>query len=295
MQIVPLELSHNIFFCPVTGVQLLSLDDYHCSAATLFHFIDIEGDYLVDPKPKIELLFNEALEDINNGLYEDYDFRYDYSDEAKAFEILVYQKLKLENNYVLFEICTTSFACGTISSTLYIGIDMNYQSAESIAEEDAFDFESWFPNFENYEEVLLEGTKTKPSLEGYALFMEDNMGCGGFYFLNTEAEWETLLPALVFLDYVNQSIDAIPAEQLSSILKVYFNYFNAGIYDELAENFTADLNKILEDYKIVFFGKTTELLEPNTDFTKELIEDYGNNPKDNNKDYLDFLKEYCKI
>ena len=43
MQIIPLELSHNTFFCPVTGEQLLFPEDYHSSPATLFHFIDIEG------------------------------------------------------------------------------------------------------------------------------------------------------------------------------------------------------------------------------------------------------------
>jgi hypothetical protein len=294
MQIVPLELSHNTFFCPVTGVQLLSPDGYHCSAATLFHFIDMEGGHLVDPKPEIEVLYNEALEDINKGLYENYDFKFNYSDEAKAFEILVYEKLKQENNYVLFEICTTGYACGAITNTVYIGIDMNYQSAADLEVENAFDFESWFPDFENYETVLLKGTQTKPSLEGYALFMEDTMGCGGFYFLNSEAEWETLLPALLFLDYINQSKDAIPAEQLSKILKVYFNYFNAGIYDELPEHFTPDLNELLQDYKIIFFGKTNELFEPNTDFSADLIEEFEGNPIENSIGFLSFLSCFSK-
>ena len=294
MQIVPLELSHNTFFCPVTGVQLLSPDDYHCSAATLFHFIDMEGGHLVDPKPEIEVLYNEALEDINKGLYKDYDFRYHYSLEAKAFEILVYEKLKQENNYVLFEICTTGFTCGPKSSTVYIGIDMNYQSAADLEEENAFNFESWFPDFENYETLLLKGTQTKPSLEGYALFMEDTLGCGGFYFFNTVAEWETLLPALLFLDYINQSKDVIPAEQLSEILKVYFNYSSSGIYDELTEHFTPDLNELLQDYKIVFFGKTAHLLEPNTDFSAELIAEFEGNPKENSIGFLSFLSDFSK-
>ena len=295
MQILPLELNHSTFFCPVTGEQLLYPDDYHCSAATLFHFIDIEGGHLVDPKPEIEVLYNEALEDINNGLYKDYDFRFHYSLEAKAFEILVFEKLKQEKNYVLFEICTNNIAGVLAISTVYIGIDMNYQSSAAMEEEKTFDFESWFPNFENYEGVLLQGTKTKPSLDGYALFMEDTMGCGGFYFLNTEDEWKTLLPALVFLDYVNQSKDTIPAEQLNSILKVYFDYFNSGIYDTLLEDFTPDLNELLEDFTIVFFGKITELFESNCDFTSELLEAFDVNPDENKEDYLAFLKEYCKI
>ena len=290
MQIIPLELSHNIFFCPVTGEQLLFSEDYHSSPATLFHFIVIEGGDLVNPKPEIELLFNATLEEINNGLFTDYDFKYNFSDNAKAFEILVFEKLKLEKNYVLFKICNSGN-----SSRVYIGIDMNYQSAADLEKETTIDFESWFPDFDNYETILLKATQTKPSLDGYALFMEDTMGCGGFYFFNTEEEWNTLLPALVFLDYVNQNHDSIATEQFNSITKVYFDYFNSGIYDELPEHFTPDLNKLLQDYKIIFFGKTRELLEANSDFTKELIEEYGNNPKDNNNDYLDFLKEYCKI
>jgi hypothetical protein len=294
MQIVPLELSHNTFFCPITGEQILSPDDYLCSAATLFHFIDMEGGHLVDPTSEIELLYHEALKDINNGLYNNYDFRYNYSDEAKAFEILVYEKLKQENNYVLFEICNTGYACGPISNTVYIGIDMNYQSVADLEEENAFDFESCFPDFENYETILLKAIQTKPSLEGYALFMKDTMGCGGFYFFNTLAEWETLLPALLFLDYINQSKDTIPAEQLSEILKVYFNYSSSGIYDELTEHFTPDLNELLKDYKIIFFGKTAHLLEPNTDFTAELIEEFEDNPNINKEEYLSFLEEYCK-
>ena len=295
MQILPLELNHSTFFCPVTGEQLLYPDDYHCSAATLFHFIDIEGGHLVDPKPEIEVLYNEALEDIKNGLFKDYDFRFHYSLEAKAFEILVYEKLKQEKNYVLFEICTNNIAGGLAISTVYVGIDMNYQSGAAIEEEKTFDFESWFPDFENYEGVLLRGTKTKPSLDGYALFMEDSMGCGGFYFFNTEEEWESLMPALVFLDYVNQNKDVIPAERLSSILKVYFDYFNSGIYDTLPEDFTPDLNELLEDYTIVFFGKITELFASNCDFTSELLEAFDVNPDENKEDYLAFLKEYCKI
>ena len=290
MQIIPLELSHNIFFCPVTGEQLLFSEDYHSSPATLFHFIVIEGGDLVNPKPEIELLFNATLEEINNGLFTDYDFKYNFSDNAKAFEILVFEKLKLEKNYVLFKICNSGN-----SSRVYIGIDMNYQSAADLEKETTIDFESWFPDFDNYETILLKATQTKPSLDGYALFMEDTMGCGGFYFFNTEEEWNTLLPALVFLDYVNQNHDSIATEQFNSITKVYFDYFNSGIYDELPEHFTPDLNKLMQDYKIIFFGKTRELLEANSDFTKELIEEYGNNPKDNNNDYLDFLKEYCKI
>jgi hypothetical protein len=295
MQIIPLKLSHNTFFCPVTGEQLLFSDDYHTSPATLFHFMDIDGGDLVNPKPEIELLFNTTLEEINNGLYTDYDFKSSYTMETKAFEILVYEKLKQEDNYVLFEIGTTGFACGPNSSKIYIGIDMNYQSADDLEKENTFDFEGWFPNFNDYEAVLLNATQTKPSLDGYALYMEGTISCGGFYFFNTEDEWNTLLPALVFLDHINQNQDSITTEQLNGIIKVYSNYFNSGIYDKLPEHFTPDLNELLQENKIIFFGKTIELLEPNSNFTKVLIEQFGNNPKDNSNGYLEFLKGYCRV
>jgi hypothetical protein len=294
MQIIPLELSHSTFFCPVTGEQLLSEVDHHSSPATLFHYIDIEGGKLVDPKPEIEVLYNKALEEISKGVYDKYKFKHDYSDEAKAFDILVNVKLRDKINYVLFELNNSAIACRPVSNTLFIGIDMNYTPILEPSEIFKRDFENSFVDFENYETVLHNATFIKPSIEGYALFMEDTIGYGGFYFINTLEDWETLIPALVLLDYINQDFTTIPFETFESIKKVYYNYFNAWIYENLPEDFTEDLNAVLTDYKIVFFGKVTDLLDANSEFSIELLEEFDNNPKTHLDDFLTFLSSYSK-
>lgn len=295
MQILPLKLRHTSFYCPVTGESLLFSEDYHFSPATLFYFSTVEGGSFIPSTSEIALLYANTLSEINNGAYSEYDFNFGYSDERKAFEILVKETWKQQENYLVFSLTNDGMACGPLSETIYIGIDMNYHPVDSKEQGKQFDFERWFPDFENYEDVLLNGTQTNPTFEGYALFMEDTMGCGGFYFFNTPEEWSALLPALVFLDYVNQDWQTIVPETLEVILKVYFDYFNADLYEQLAQDFTADLNALLVDYKIISFTKTIDLLEPNTDFSTLLIEDYDGNPQENRLDFLAFLKGYCRI
>ncbi len=294
MQIIPLELSQTTFFCPVTGEQLLSEDHYHSSPATLFHFIDIEGGDLINPTPEIELLYNEALDEISKGMHDNHKFKYDYSDEAKAFDILVHIKLNDKANYVLFEICNSGIACGPISSTVFIGLDMNYTPILKPSETFKKDFENCFVDFENYETILYNATLIQPTKEGYAIFMEDALGCGGFYFINTIEDWETIVPALVLLDYINQDYTTIAVETFKDIKKVYDNYFSAWIYENLPENFTADLNGILTDYKIVFFGKVIDLFEAKCEFSIELLEEFEGTPQEDAGRFLTFLSGYTK-
>jgi hypothetical protein len=171
---------------------------------------------------------------------------------------------------------------------------MGFINTSEKAEIDLEAFTFCFSGFENYESVLFNATKNKPSLNGYALFMEDTMGCGGFYFINNEEEWTELLPALVLLDYINQEYNSIPIEVFESLQKVYLDYFNAGIYEELTKDFIIDLNAVLSDYKIVFFGKVTDLFEANSEFSTELLEEFDNNTKTHLDDFLTFLSSYSK-
>ncbi|RAR73696.1 hypothetical protein [Flavobacterium aciduliphilum] len=294
MQQLKLSIPAFPFYCPVTGEQLLFEEDYHSSPATLFHYIDLEGGVLVAAQPEIEVLYNEALKEIKEGLYDGYEFKYDYSNEGKAFDILVHVKLKDYSNSVLFELCDAGYACGPVSSSVFIGIDMGYGKAldSGVLDQEAFDF--CFSGFEDYESVLIDASEINPTRDGLALFMEDTMGCGGFYFISTEEAWKRLLPALVVLDYVNQDPASIPVPVFESLKKVYLDYFNAGIYEALPKDFTADLNAVLTDYKIVFFGKVTDLFEANSEFCTELLEEFEGNPVEDAEGFLRFLSSYSK-
>ena len=295
MQYLRLSRKATPFYCPVTGEQLLYEDNYHSSVATLFHFIDIDGGKLIDEKPEIRLLYNEALEELLEGKYNNYNFKFDASEATKAFDVLVHVKLKNHTNTVLFDLCDSGTACGPISNSVFIGIDMGFINTSEKAEIDFETFTFCFSGFENYESVLFNATKHKPSLNGYALFMQDTMGCGGFYFINNEEEWINLLPALVLLDHINQEYTSIPIEVFDSLQKVYLDYFNAGIYEQLLEDFTIDLNAVLSDYKIVFFGKVTDLFEANSEFSTELLEEYDGNPKEDIECFTTFLSSYSKF
>lgn len=282
------------FYCPVTGQQILFEEDYYSSPATQFIFNDFEGGKLMDTKPEISLLYNQALQELQEGKYDNYHFKYNATDTSKAFDVLIHEKLKSNSNIILFEINDAGSTCEPRSNTVFIGIDMSYSEVTDNSTIDPQSFAMYFSGFENYERVLFNATKQKPTLEGYALFMEDAMGCGGFYFINEEEEWTTLLPALVLLDYVNQEYSSIPVAVFDSLQKVYLDYFNAGIYDKLPKDFTPDLNAVLTDYKVVFFGKVIDLFEAKSDFSLELLEEFDGNPNDDITGFLAFLSTYSK-
>lgn len=294
MQLIKLPFNNNCFYCPVTGEQLLFETDYHCSPATLFFYSSLNGDNLIEPTPEIETWYQEALDEVANGMYSEYDFASLVSDAAKAFEILVHIKLKDKSNYVLFELDSDSVLSGASSDTIFIGIDMGYTPVLESTELNKDDFEKCFVGFDTYETVLHEATLVAPSTEGYALFMEDTLGCGGFYFITTAEEWETLLPSFVVLDYVNQDSATISPVVFESMKKVYFDYFNSWFYDALPLDFTKDLNALLTDYKVVFFGKVTDLFEASSEFSSELLEEYGATPIEDVDGFLSFLSTYSK-
>jgi hypothetical protein len=67
MQILPLKLSHTLFYCPVTGESILFSKDYHFSPATLFYFSTVEGGNFTPSTSEIALLYANTLSEINNG------------------------------------------------------------------------------------------------------------------------------------------------------------------------------------------------------------------------------------
>ena len=120
MQQVELNLrADHIFFCPVTGDQILFEDDFIPSKATVFNYVDLEGGFFAYTndwvkKEIVELGINMSDE----GWMSYEDFRKIMTEISGKFET---------ENYVCFEITTRGIACGPMSSTAHICIDMNYK------------------------------------------------------------------------------------------------------------------------------------------------------------------------
>jgi len=119
MHHVQLDLSHDNFYCPVTGFHMLSEEHYDASPATLFVYIEDAGEFeWYSPElEKLESTINtEEIEDeCEDGL-----------SNIERFLAAIKDKL----NLVVFTITTSGIACGPVSSTVHICIDMDYCEEE---------------------------------------------------------------------------------------------------------------------------------------------------------------------
>ena len=112
MQLVKLDLNHDNFFCPVTGQTILRAEEaFRASPATVFCYVDEVSDFETisdEAKANFEKLEIDEDEDSTEEIFE--KFASTYSD----------------NNVVCFIITTSGMSCGPASSTVRIGIQMNY-------------------------------------------------------------------------------------------------------------------------------------------------------------------------
>lgn len=112
MQNVQLQLDHSSFYCPVTG-QLISSDEvFQASPATVFTYIDEAGEF-----EQIVPELHEIWERVEAEASDD-DFAEDLFEKfAKEID---------DDAIVCFAITTFGMACGPVSSTVRIAINMNY-------------------------------------------------------------------------------------------------------------------------------------------------------------------------
>jgi hypothetical protein len=112
MQIIDLELDHNNFFCPVTGQAIIrEEEEFRASPATVFCYLDgfSEFEFMSDEAKAIfDSLEIDEVEDNSEDIFK--RFEEEYSD----------------NNIICFVITTRGIACGPVSFTVRIGIQMNY-------------------------------------------------------------------------------------------------------------------------------------------------------------------------
>ena len=126
MKIFNLDLDHYNFFCPVTGKQVLGPEDMDSSKAMLFSYLEGNGK-LDNTNSRIKKIFKECINEVKAGKYNDYGFmELDFeclSAFDKAFNILIYEKLKSYSNYVLYSITTGGSLHG---DCLHMAFDMGY-------------------------------------------------------------------------------------------------------------------------------------------------------------------------
>ena len=119
MHHVQLVLSHDNFYCQATDFYVLSEEHYDASPATLFVYIEDAGEFeWYSPElEKLESTVNtEEIEDeCEDGL-----------SNIERFLAAIKDKL----NLVVFTITTSGIACGPVSSTVHICIDMDYCEEE---------------------------------------------------------------------------------------------------------------------------------------------------------------------
>lgn len=121
MQKIELELDAMHFHCPATGKQVLCMDAaMEPSAATKFVFVH-EAGIMDFAAPGIEELYDEVCEAVEDS--ED-----DVLASRDPYEVFL-EKLgeaKDRESWVVFSITTCGLACGPVSSTVDVCIDMNY-------------------------------------------------------------------------------------------------------------------------------------------------------------------------
>lgn len=113
VNIVTLDLDHFNFYCPVTGHAMSGGTEFSASPATAFVYLDEIGEF-ISTSSEVESVINEI--DPANNLYGDEIF-------PKLSEYLQNPSLTCFVLNVHGVAC-----CGPMSSTVRIGINMNYQS-----------------------------------------------------------------------------------------------------------------------------------------------------------------------
>jgi hypothetical protein len=125
MQKVLLNYDNPNFFCPITGVQILSENDANLSPACVFLYCDIDFETFDSNNPDIQQAYDKILESMHdtdsNELYEKYDYI--------PFSYFINEVFEKKDHYILFELTSSGMSCGPSCNTTYIVIDTSYEEA----------------------------------------------------------------------------------------------------------------------------------------------------------------------
>lgn len=127
MQQIDVEMDTGRFFCPVTGQQICDPEDVtQPSPATMFVYYNEVGEFDFVTKD-LEALAEKAREDV-----EEAEVNGDDEGPESVFDhfLTLVDAAQTHPNIAVFVITTHGMACGPVSTTFAIGIDMAHEQAE---------------------------------------------------------------------------------------------------------------------------------------------------------------------
>ncbi len=133
--------------------------------------------------------------------------------------------------------------------------------------------------------------------DGYACFTSDAFrGAGAFCFCDNLKEWKDLYPAILFIDaLIYKDYDTYDKGDLERLKAIYIKYKDSEWKDEDFNAFQRDFSNFLGSYEINFLGKVSQLFELDTDdeFIARIHRSFGDDPKENENEFLEFLDGFC--
>lgn len=127
MQQVQLHLSHNNFYCPVTGRKISGDEGEAEGEKPSLRFLYLSDiDEFNSIQPDLETLADQVRADLAEKEEEFEDLFFDFFEAFKD----ALQKDKANENLVIYSITTSGMACGPTSGTIHIGIDMDFEITE---------------------------------------------------------------------------------------------------------------------------------------------------------------------
>lgn len=121
MTLIELCLHHDNLYCPATGHHILSSEHFSPSPATEFVF-PVEGDDFECISPELKRIDEKVNPEGWEDELLDEDDDLDQPGRIERFLDAIVDNPHL----VVFKITTSGMACGPVSSTVYVGIDMDF-------------------------------------------------------------------------------------------------------------------------------------------------------------------------
>ena len=131
MQQVQLNLSHNNFYCPVTGEQICGDEMANTDVASVRFIYLPEAEDFETIHPDLEAIADRIRDDLAAKEEADEDFCAEFFDEFKE----ALEKDEANDSLVIYSITTKGMGCGPIAETIHIGIDMDYETDCEIDED----------------------------------------------------------------------------------------------------------------------------------------------------------------